>query len=291
VARGQGLVQEKRYIRTLVLAEESANLWTSRRDDLKLGDDVHIAVRPFRSFPSMEQWEQLLEMVSNYADKNTINFVVFDTLSRLWPVRDENDAGAVNAAVMPLQNILDRGAAVLLVHHPRKGDAGEGQASRGSGALPSAADILVEFRRHSATDHRDHRRVLSAYSRFGPTEMVIELGDDGYTYLGDRGGADHAQRLLVLDRVLEGRTEGITPDEVLDQWPSGLKPSKRAVEGDLRAGVDEGRFQRLGTGKKGDAFRYRRFDSRNSHSIGARIESEPQITPDKGNKGSAGATP
>jgi hypothetical protein len=34
---------------------------------------------------------------------------------------------------------------VLLVHHPRKGKTLAGQAARGSGALPSFVDILIEM--------------------------------------------------------------------------------------------------------------------------------------------------
>ncbi len=55
-------------------------------------------------------------------------------------------------ALTPLSQIMEAGAGVLLVHYPRKGDVGEGQASRGSSALPGFVDTIFELRRFSAQD-------------------------------------------------------------------------------------------------------------------------------------------
>ena len=57
----------------------------------------------------------------------------------------ENDAGQVQAAVMPLQIIADAGAAVLLAGHSAKTDIGQGHSCRCLEALPAIIDNIVEF--------------------------------------------------------------------------------------------------------------------------------------------------
>jgi hypothetical protein len=52
---------------------------------------------------------------------HAVDLFVFDTLSSLWPVRDENDAAQVQAAAQTLHQ-LTGWAALLLVHHPCKSD-------------------------------------------------------------------------------------------------------------------------------------------------------------------------
>lgn len=273
--RGGGLVKEALRVKTLVITEESSLLWTARREALALGPDVHVACRPFRSFPSTNDWEELILRTVRYVRSEGIDFVIFDTISKLWPVFDENDAGKVIAAVMPLQDITDLGAAIMLVHHPRKGDAGEGQASRGSGALPGAADILLEFRRHTPNDSHDRRRRLTGYSRFDdtPSELVIELRDDGYHRLGDPRDAEEAARMSMITELLTNTNTPLTASEIRVAWPGNMVPSERTLDKDLKRGVENARWHRSGEGRKGDPYRFAVFDSRSPLPIGARIES------------------
>jgi len=95
----------------------------------------------------------------------------------------------VHGAVTPLNSIAEI-AALLLVHHIRKSDGGEGTASRGSGALPAFVDTIVELRRHDANNKTSTKRVLTAYGRWDetPAELVIELdqGAKEYRDCGDR---------------------------------------------------------------------------------------------------------
>jgi hypothetical protein len=55
--------------------------------------------------------------------------------------------------------------AVLLQHHPSKGNPSTGRAARGSGALSGLADILLELRPTYAYDPTDRRHLLFCYSR------------------------------------------------------------------------------------------------------------------------------
>ena len=187
--------------------------------------------------------------------------VVFDTIAPLLPIRDENDATGVLDALLPLYGITARGAAVLLIHHPRKGDAGEGQASRGSGAIPSFVDVIMELRRYDASNREDRRRVLTAYSRFDetPPEVVIELGDDGYRTVGDKADAKQSDRLQTIAELLPVDNPGMTAEEVHDHWPDDAaipKPGKRTVQADLKHGAAGRRWATSGAGTKGDPLRY-----------------------------------
>ena len=79
-------------------------------------------------------------------------------------------------------------------------DAGEGQASRGSGALPGFVDIIVELRRFNPSQRDDTRRVLTTYSRFEEShpEKVIDLTDDGYIDCGSKHDAARADRSVDI---------------------------------------------------------------------------------------------
>ena len=180
---------------------------------------------------------------------------------------------------MPLRALADAGTAVLLIHHPRKGDGTEGQASRGGGALPAFVDILIELRRFAPNSNRDRRRILTSYGRFDetPPEVVVELDGDGYRTVGSKRDATRADRQEVIASLLPVQEPGMTPKKVRDAWPSnGIpKPAGRTVELDLKEGAAKRLWQKTGAGKKGSAFRYWRANSirPSSYSIGAPNES------------------
>ncbi len=48
------------------------------------------------------------------------------------------------AALVPLHAITEAGAAVVIVHHPRKSDGAQGTAARGSGAISGFVDIIAD---------------------------------------------------------------------------------------------------------------------------------------------------
>jgi hypothetical protein len=248
--------------KVLVLSEEPDGLWASRRDALGIGDNVHFLVRPLAAKPTPAVWLKFIAHLKRLVRERSYNLVIFDTISSFWPVVNENDAGEVQAALMPLRQLTDLRAAVVLVHHLRKGDGPEGTASRGSGAIGAFVDIILELRRFSPQDRKDRRRVLTGYSRYQltPAELVVELSGDGlsYTPCGDRQQASREERLNTIDTILPADGEGLTVDEVRDAWPEDNKPGKRTVTDDLKCGAEGSRWTVAGTGKKGDPFRYRR---------------------------------
>jgi hypothetical protein len=268
----------------LVVSEESAALWAGRRDKLGISDHALFYLRPFLGRPDMPRWEGFIEHLARLVRQRDLSLVCFDTLAALSPCNDENDAAKMMAALTPLLRITDAGAGVLLVHHPRKGDGGEGQASRGSGALPGFVDIILEMRRVQPKDRSNRQRELTAYSRFDETvpELVIELAEDGIGYrsLGTPSDADRQSRWKAIRDHLPGEGPGKTPEELLVEWPSDRpKLSERTLELDLSQGAKAGYWSKSGAGKKGDPYRY--WSNGNSirapiDPIGARIESNGQ---------------
>jgi hypothetical protein len=242
----------------LLISEEPAHLWISRRDEMQLGDHVLTLLRPFKSKPKIGMWERFIEYAAKICNDEGLKTVLIDTLSATWPVVDENDAGLVTEAMFPLRALADKGIAVMGVHHPRKSDGDQATASRGSGALPAAVDIIIEFRRFNPADRRDRRRVLTCYSRYAktPDEVVVELKPDGMIYhvLGDRQEANEKQRVTTMLQILPDTPPGLTPDEIETKWPEP-KPSKRSIQAWLSNGVGR-TWDTTGEGKKNDPLRY-----------------------------------
>jgi hypothetical protein len=243
----------------LYVSEERAGRWAARRDDIGIGDHVHFLIRPFLQKPRHKDWLDLLDYVANCLAKQPFDLVIFDTLSNLWPVQNENDAGEVGEALMPLHQLTGR-AGLGLVHHNRKGDGKEATASRGSGALAAFCDTIIELRRFDANDREDRRRVLSGYGRWEetPAEVVIEWDAlKGYRSLGTTTDATRSARWKTIRELLPTQSPGQTAAEIWTTWPDDkVKPAKRTLELDLQNGAAAGQWSMSGAGKKGDPFRF-----------------------------------
>ncbi len=277
--------------KALVISEEAERHWVTRRDSLGLGDHISIMSRPFMFNPDLRSWNRLLEHVAVMVRVEGFDLVVFDSLPNLWPVRDENSAPEVKAAMLPMNRITEAGAGILCVAHPKKGDAGEGQATRGSGALPSFVDVIVELRRYDAERREDTRRVLTTYSRFDetPIEVVLDYTPQvGYNAQGTRADARTNGRHDIILAVVTWEKSGQTTDEILADWPENSpKPSRRTLAYDLdyMAG-QQGDILRHGAGRRNDPYRYHRVDNNtylaSSISIGLQetIVQETEEVPD-----------
>jgi hypothetical protein len=252
--------------KVLYVTEEDETIWAERRDELSFSDHVGFWPRPFKGRSNKLQWEahvnQTVDLVRTYG----FNLVVIDTISKLWPVRDENDAGQVEEALMPLWRITETGAGILVVHHTRKSGGEEFTAGRGSGGLPAFAETLIELRRHNPKDRKDRKRRLTGGGRYGETklEWLIELTDTGYVGLGEYEEADPEPtrqdwRDLVPAVLGEATRHGMTVDEVEARLRDrGAKFRNGDLVQELkRQSKDEGgALAAVGRGAKGDPVRY-----------------------------------
>lgn len=286
--------------RVLIVSEESGRIWAGRRDKIGIGGHVDLLCRPFRGRSNSAEWVRFIARIADLIRDRGYQVLILDTISSLWPVIKENDAGEVITALSPLHLLTDAGASVLIVHHNRKGDGSEAQAARGSGALGGFVDVIVELRRHNPASREDRRRVLTSYSRFDetPTELVIELAADGtgYATVGTKSQADYNDRLEIVHEYLPTSGPGLTAEEILAQWPvAGLvKPGLRKLRAELEKAFKAGAIGRTGEGKKNDPYRFRRVAQNSfpagSNSIDAGIESaglggvceatSPEVPPD-----------
>ena len=245
----------------LYVTEEHEELWAERRDDLGIADHVGMVCRPFRGRSSMAEWQEFVGKLAKTVSEHQFDLVVMDTISKLWPVKEENDAGQVEEALMPLWTITNMGAVLFLVHHTRKSGGTEFTGSRGSGGLPAFCETLVEFRRDSE-DTKDAKRVLHAKGRYRetPDKLLIELTPAGYVSHGDPDDPTVKATFSGKDwkpGVLE-KMPSVPPGWTLQEVIQSISQGVRRV--DVKAWLDErvtgGEMLSTGTGTKGDPLRW-----------------------------------
>lgn len=248
--------------KVLVISEEDENTWAERRDVLGLKDNAGFACRPFIGRPSMQQWNEFLTRIHGDVMAYGFDLVILDTLSKLWPVKDENSASQVDEALMPLWKLArdksEKPTSVMISHHLRKGDGAEATSSRGSGALTAFVETIIELRRYDAGNKKSCKRVLTGYGRFKetPEELVVDLTASGYVPCGDKQMArELTVRDLLMDILPKG-SPGMTRDDFLSRWPGDSKPRLETITEVLNEGLNAGVFGKTGTGKKGSPYYY-----------------------------------
>lgn len=260
--------------RVLYVTEEHESKWAERRDELGLTDHIDFIIRPFHQKPTMPEWLVFLRDLRTSVQARPVDLLVFDVLSNLWPVRDENDATQVQAALMPL-HVVAEDVALLLVHHLRKGDGKEATGSRGSGALTAFVDTIIELRRFEAAARKDRRRVLTGYGRYDetPEELVVELTEARrerygtvfrtieparYVALGDHAAIRARQFEDRLLAAMPRSAPGLTSGQILEvlQQEHGTAVRRASLVEALDAWAEEGRVVCEGEGVRNDPYRY-----------------------------------
>jgi hypothetical protein len=245
VAQGRpflGRVTKQGGVLLLALEEHRRDVKRRLRDLGGEGlDTIHVHSGPLDDTPDT------LHALAAYIKQHAIILVLFDTLNSFWSVTEENDAGAVTAAIKPvLQLARDTGAAVLLIHHVRKSEGEFGDEIRGSGALFSLLDVALILKRHEV----EIQRKLTVISRYAeaPPELLLELREAGYVCLGDPAAVGKVARLTKLAEALTD-----TPMEVKGLSAKAGLPV-RATHTLLDLLVQQGRAVRTGAGKRGNPF-------------------------------------
>ena len=258
--KGGSLIGEIRPAKVLIISEENQPIWKKRREEYQLPDGIKLLCRPFVSRPGFSQWYRFIGRLAELVSEDGIQVIVFDPISSFWPVENENDASQVQSALLPLYRLTDKGAAVLLLHHPRKSDGAEGRAARGSGAIPGFVDVILELRRYSTGAINDSRRTLSAFSRLSetPSEIILELTEDGYEVIGTGTEANAQDRMAIYPSILAHSDGAITAEQVQDGWPKDVSkcPGIKQIRANLEEGVRLGHWYGQGTGTRGSPRRY-----------------------------------
>ena len=224
-----------RPCKTLILSEESKSIWARRFEELGINSTGWVLSRPVRYRLNYNQWVDLLGKSSEYCKNNEIELLIVDTISGFWNVQRENDAGEVQSALLALNPLLESNISVLLIHHFRKSGGEEFTASRGSGALGSSPDILIEFKRTNANDPNSNQRTLQTASRLeeSPREVVIELVDGEYITLGTKAEVSKKAKLSYLLSLLPTAPDGLTTAQIVEEWKSDeaeiTAPGQRSI--------------------------------------------------------------
>jgi len=206
-----------------VVTEEPAELWRRRSRHLDFGPNVSFYCRPFASTPDRGQWLDLVEQLVEEKKDHGVNLVAFDPLIHVLPC-NENNSTAIREALEPLRRLTDAGMAVLLLHHPAKREAGAGKSSRGNGALPAFADILMELR-IAPGDPSIYRRWLHGFSRYQetPRQICFEMNvtETDYQVISDQDVSDDfSANWDKIEAVLTAAGAPLTRQEVLARWPA-----------------------------------------------------------------------
>jgi hypothetical protein len=246
----------------VIVSEERLENWGMRHQRLQFGDKLVFLCRPFEARSTREAWRALVEHLARLGQEEGVELVVIDPLAQFLPGAAENSSCAILDALQPFERLTAAGQSVLLLHHPRKGENAPGQAARGSGALCSNVDILLEMKLPPACQPQDRRRKLFAWSRYDqtPRERVIELSSDGTDYFESRFDSpeDRNQEYLeIVQHLLANPPRQLTRQQLLTHWPADLPtPHPTMLWKALTRALKRGQLLQEGSGRKSDPFRY-----------------------------------
>jgi AAA domain/Bifunctional DNA primase/polymerase, N-terminal len=201
----------------------------------------------------IETWPALVERTRRFATTVGALLVVIDTLGAFAGITGdaENDAGAMTEALRPVQALANDGAAVLVVAHARKSGGSATDVVRGSSAISGAADLIVAMARDP--ERGETVRVLHTLGRFDatPEYAVIELDDTGYSWRHDAAELEHEHAAEALLEAIPVMPATVSRDE--------LRATVHLLDTEaLRRFVSSGRVLRIGSGVRGDPYRYGR---------------------------------
>jgi hypothetical protein len=243
---------------TLVVTEEDLSLWEARAQKHALGDSVCFFPRPFKTIPTEQQWQGLLERALTVNRDHGVDLVVIDPLAPF--LRSENQARGMLEALLPLGELLGAGMAVVLLHHPGRAERPLGQAARGSGALLGHVDVSIDMRLPRG-DLLTRRRRLFTLSRYpvSPRHLTLELDETGtiYTLVAQTANDPSEDHWGTIRLILADAPQKLTRQDVRLEWPAEIdQPSATTLWRRLDRAVAEGVVLCEGKGSKSDLFRY-----------------------------------
>jgi len=251
-----------------VITEEPAALWRERHARLGFGAHDCFCCRPFRGVPSKSEWLAFIDFLKNQQATRGMDLVIFDPLSHFLPPGAENHPRLVLDALAPLHTLTQVGVAVLLVHHPRKGNSSPGALSRGTGGLDAFADFVIEMYRVDPDNIQDRRRRLIGLSRdpATPVSVALELNADGADYALVDAPIDNDaffENWIPLRILLDNADGELTRQEIRKVWPASFPtPAKNTLWRWLNQAHQRGLIQRSGVGTRVEPFRYFLTDKR-----------------------------
>jgi hypothetical protein len=204
-------------------------------------------------------WTDMVVAATALAIRTGAVLLVVDTIGRLAGLGgdSENDAGAAQEAMAPLENAAANGLSIIIGRHARKAGGDPESVGRGSSAWSGISDVVIQLTKPGAS-HPPNVRKVSSVSRFEetPDEVLIQLDEDGYKLLGTEAAVVLGE---VEDVILEALrlTDDLPQTEIFKLTDAhGEVLSRRTVQRALANLTLFHRVERLGAGGKRDPLRF-----------------------------------
>jgi hypothetical protein len=148
--------------------------------------------------------------------------VVIDTLAVWSGIDDENDASETTRAVVRWTELASRtGAAVIIVHHSRKGGGQFGESIRGSTAILATVAMSMELSQ-IGTETDDRRLDIRGRLTFGDRLRLAFDRETGQYSLSMEGEGPSRQelheQLAELPKSMAYSSKGVTATEAANVW-------------------------------------------------------------------------
>ena len=148
--------------------------------------------------------------------------VIIDTLAVWSGIDDENDSMETTKAVIRWTNLASRtGAAIILVHHSRKGGGQYGESIRGSTAILATVAMSMELS-HISPDSDDRRLDVRGRLTFGERVRLSFDRDTGrYSIATEAEASEDRSELRGWLKELEPAvytSSGVTATEAASMW-------------------------------------------------------------------------
>lgn len=249
---GQVLNMPVHQGRVLIWTENSALVWKAKLHGRTPEQVDHIYVLP-RSDPRFlgKTFEENIRIVFDIAVQLECVLIVLDTLTGLAAIEEENEAGQVSAALVPVSKLAQRTQiACVMVHHMSKAGT-----ERGSTVFLSEPDILVRLEGEYAEERT--LRVKSNMLINPPEDVVFKMNAEG-EYEQGVGGVSNEEALAILDVLPLTQKEAISLQEIAMAMRLDWSKSNRdSLANQVEHLVKAGRVRRISQGVGMPAMHFR----------------------------------
>ena len=248
-------------------------VYLSEENDITLAKALRKSGLESREGVSFLQWKDATESTWNAIVKDATaealrissRLMIVDTLPQFAEIsgeKGENNPGDAKDALRPLQKCAAQGIGIVVVRQQRKAGGQVGQSARGTTQYTHTSDIILQIEAGSTSE----TRVIEALSRFDetPASFTLELTPNGYIAAEFSETARDQFRDAMRNALPWSEADAATVDRLLKD--TGEKKRTLAYE-ILSELTKEGIAERIGSGKKGNPFKFFRAEdsSRNIH--------------------------
>jgi hypothetical protein len=230
---------------------------------LQLGSDTHkeqlhfVTIEDFFAF----KWRDIVKDCLEHALAVGAVLVVYDTLSRIAHLENENDASEMQAAVEELTPLMKAGISTLIVQHERKGGGDIADAGRGTNALLGSVDTILRLNKTGGKNPATQRK-LEMLGRFAfpPESRVIDRATADSRSRYELQGYGEAVTKANTEQTVLNMFDGdcdveYSQDEILEETEeeSSRSTVKRAIKNLVKVGL----LTKTGDGKKDSPYKFR----------------------------------